>query len=77
MNTTTVADLKIQAKRLCDDLEEVSLRGTWIYCRDFENYDIEAAERELNYLKKEYIRLTGTGRGFPSPIGSTNGTCGT
>ena len=63
MKTTSQAEVLTQAKRLCDDLEEV-VNGT----TEFSRYNKSAAERELRCLRREYILLTGTARGFPTAL---------
>jgi hypothetical protein len=48
------------AKLLCGDLNDTK-NGV----KGFKNYDVRLAEHELRLLRKWYIRITGSPRGFP------------
>ena len=63
MKVLTVREIIKRAKLIADDIEEVVL-GT----SGYRSYDIKYAERELAYLRHEYIRLRLTSRGFPPAI---------
>lgn len=66
-SVTRVEDIIVQAKRLCDDLEELTLEAR-TRGKSYGSYDRQAAERELRYLKHLYVRIRGTTRGFPNPV---------
>ena len=62
MPVVTVKEIKKRAKLLCDDLESV------LNCWQFKNYNVAEAQRELAQLRREYIGLTYSARGFPVSV---------